>query len=249
MEDKGGLALVALYHLVVEVVVIHLLEHLRLPLGQTGPHGKFSLGEIDGLVVVHISCSSILFIFKDHCFTSCAEISRIFHKISKAAPGRSRIEPHLVLGEQGKVPMLGRPFQIADLPRHHPAWRQFISTFGAVHQSHSSPQKQKRLCLSKETKANKPLRYHSSCRKGIPSQPLKCCPVTEASEGAYLSSAPLLQGDLSRLLPSALHQTAALFAGGMPVTRPFPRRNVPFTGLSYHIFAVCQGGFCKRYPF
>lgn len=25
----------------------------------------------------------------------------------------------------------------------------------------------------------------------------------------------------------------------------FPRRNVPFTGLSYHIFAVCQGGFCK----
>ena len=212
MERETGLALVFLQQLIVQIHVVPALEHLRLPLGQTGPHGKFSLGEIDGLVVVHISCSSILFIFKDHCFTSCAEISRIFHKISKAAPGRSRIEPHLVLGEQGKVPMLGRPFQIADLPRHHPAWRQFISTFGAVHQSHSSPQKQKRLCLSKETKANKPLRYHSSCRKGIPSQPLKCCPVTEASEGAYLSSAPLLQGDLSRLLPSALHQTAALCA-------------------------------------
>ena len=53
VEDKGGLALVALHHLVVEVVVIHLLEHLRLPLGQARPHGEVGLGQVDGLVVVH----------------------------------------------------------------------------------------------------------------------------------------------------------------------------------------------------
>ena len=42
----------------------------------------------------------------------------------------------------------------------------------------------------KETKANKPLRYHSSCRTGIPFRPLKCCPVTGASGGTYSGSAP-----------------------------------------------------------
>ena len=51
---------------------------------------------------------------------------------------------------------------------------------------------------------------------------------------------------------AAFHQTAALFAGGLPATRPDPRRNIPFTALSYHISAVCQGGFRKnpreKYP-
>ena len=60
VERETGLALVLFQQLIVQVHVVPALEHLRLPLGQTGPHGKFSLGEIDGLVVIHVSCSSIM---------------------------------------------------------------------------------------------------------------------------------------------------------------------------------------------
>ena len=53
MEDEGGLALVLLHQLVVEVVVVHLPEHVRLPLGQARPHGEVGLGQVNGLVVIH----------------------------------------------------------------------------------------------------------------------------------------------------------------------------------------------------
>ena len=53
VEDKLGLALVARHHLVVQIVVVHGLEHVRLPLGQAGPHGEVGLGQMDGLVVIH----------------------------------------------------------------------------------------------------------------------------------------------------------------------------------------------------
>ena len=53
VEDEEGLAVVAAHHLVVEVLVVHGLEHLGLPLGQTRPHGEVGLGQMDGLVVVH----------------------------------------------------------------------------------------------------------------------------------------------------------------------------------------------------
>ena len=59
VEGEEGLALVLLQHLVVQVHVVPALEHVGLPLGQTGSHGEVGLGEIDGLVVVHVSCSSV----------------------------------------------------------------------------------------------------------------------------------------------------------------------------------------------
>ena len=59
VEGEERLALVLLQHLVVQVHIVPALEHVGLPLGQTGPHGEVGLGEIDGLIVVHVSCSSI----------------------------------------------------------------------------------------------------------------------------------------------------------------------------------------------
>ena len=60
VEDEGGLALVALDHLVIEVVVVHLLEHVGLTLGQACPHGEVGFGQVDSLVVVHGCFSFIL---------------------------------------------------------------------------------------------------------------------------------------------------------------------------------------------
>ena len=59
VEGEERLTLVLLQHLVVQVHIVPALEHVGLPLGQTGPHGEVGLGEIDGLIVVHVSCSSI----------------------------------------------------------------------------------------------------------------------------------------------------------------------------------------------
>ena len=53
VEDETGLALVTLYHLVVETLGLHGGEHLRLPLGKPRPHGKVRLGKMNGVVVVH----------------------------------------------------------------------------------------------------------------------------------------------------------------------------------------------------
>ena len=60
VEIEEGLALVLLQQLVVHVLLLPALEHLRLPLGQARPHGKVGLGQVDGLVVIHVSCSSIM---------------------------------------------------------------------------------------------------------------------------------------------------------------------------------------------
>ena len=118
---------------------------------------------------------------------------------------------HGVCGGPKESELLLRPERV--IPGVQSSLFHFLSAVWAFHQNTHPFRKQKRLASFSRDKAfANTLRYHSSCRKGIPSQPLKCCPVTEASEGAYLSSAPLLQGDLSRLLPSALHQTAALCA-------------------------------------
>jgi hypothetical protein len=59
MEDEGGLTLIAGHHLLVEVLGIHGLQHIRLPLGQCGPHGKVGLGKVDGVVVIHGNFSFI----------------------------------------------------------------------------------------------------------------------------------------------------------------------------------------------
>ena len=81
VEIEEGLALVLLQQLVVHVLLLPALEHLRLPLGQARPHGEVGLGQIDGLVVVHIFPPiSILFaefllILGNDGFTAPAEVS------------------------------------------------------------------------------------------------------------------------------------------------------------------------------
>ena len=54
VQGEAGLALVLLQQLVIEVHVVPALEHPRLPVGQTGPHGEVGLGQVDGLVVIHV---------------------------------------------------------------------------------------------------------------------------------------------------------------------------------------------------
>ena len=70
VKGEAGLALVLLQQLVVEVHVLPALEHLRLPLGQTRPHGEVGLGQIDGLVVIH-DASPFIFV----SFPSVPDIS------------------------------------------------------------------------------------------------------------------------------------------------------------------------------
>ena len=60
VQREQGLALVLLQQLVVEVDLLPVLEHLRLPLGQARPHGEVGLGQIDGLVVIHDASPFIL---------------------------------------------------------------------------------------------------------------------------------------------------------------------------------------------
>lgn len=55
-----------------------------------------------------------------------------------------------------------------------------------------------------------------------------------------------LQGDFRPASPSASHHNSGSLCGNRRVTRPFPRQMFHFTGLSYHNFFVCQGGFRKK---
>ena len=54
-----------------------------------------------------------------------------------------------------------------------------------------------------------------------------------------------LQGDFHPAFPAASHRNSGSLRGNRRATRPFPRQMFHFTGLSYHIFPVCQGGFCR----
>ena len=55
VEDKPGLTGVPADHGVIEVFPVHFPQHVGLPLGQARPHGEVSLGQMDGLVVIHLS--------------------------------------------------------------------------------------------------------------------------------------------------------------------------------------------------
>ena len=60
VQDELRLALVVLHELIVQVVVVPILEHDRLLLGQTGTHLKQSLGQIQGTVVLRLILSQWL---------------------------------------------------------------------------------------------------------------------------------------------------------------------------------------------
>ena len=54
MEDEPGLARVLVHQLVVGDLGPVGVEQLGLPLGQARPHGEVGLGQVYGLVVVHL---------------------------------------------------------------------------------------------------------------------------------------------------------------------------------------------------
>ena len=60
MQDELRLALIVLHERVVQVVVVPILEHDRLLLGQTGTHLKQSLGQIQGTIVLGLILSQWL---------------------------------------------------------------------------------------------------------------------------------------------------------------------------------------------
>ena len=53
VQVEQGLALVLFQQLVVKIQLLPVLEHLRLPLGQTCPHGKAALGHVQCAFVLH----------------------------------------------------------------------------------------------------------------------------------------------------------------------------------------------------
>ena len=52
MQNEGGLAFVAVYHLLVQVHIIPCLQHIGLSLGQRCTHGEVGLRQIDCCVVI-----------------------------------------------------------------------------------------------------------------------------------------------------------------------------------------------------
>ena len=54
VQGEAGLALVLLQQLMIQVQLLPVLEHLRLPLGQARPHGKAALGHVQRLFVLHV---------------------------------------------------------------------------------------------------------------------------------------------------------------------------------------------------
>ena len=57
MQDELRLALVVLHELIVQVVVVPILEHDRLLLGQAGTHFKQGLGQVQSTIVLRFVLS------------------------------------------------------------------------------------------------------------------------------------------------------------------------------------------------
>ena len=99
--------------------------------------------------------------------------------------------------------------------------------------------KQKNPCLNKETKA-----ISSAVPLFLPDKhvrPLKFCPVTGASGEAYFYFSPLLQGDVPRLLPSALHLNGGSLCVSEAGTFPFPRGFPYLPEYLICFLSCCQG--------
>ena len=161
-----------------------------------------------------------LLILKDYGFTSRAEISRIFHKVKEGIRGRGGFEPYPALAGKGKLPALRGPLQLADFPRNHPAKGHFVSTFGAVHQSHSS-QKTKKPLSQQRDKGN--ILCGTTLLAGQTRPATQVLPGNGGVRRGLLKFSPLLQGDVPRLLPSALHLNGGSLCVSEAGTFPFPR--------------------------
>ena len=130
---------------------------------------------------------------------------------------------------------------------------QFLPTLRATHAKRSFPKEKRFVSLSRDKAFGKTLCGTTlGCRP--PYSPAAHCPpsragaVTGTKRPRLLASSfsRRLQGDFRPASPSASHHNSGSLCGNRRVTRPFPRQMFHFTGLSYHNFFVCQGGFRKK---
>lgn len=152
--------------------------------------------------------------------TSRAEIGRIFRKVEGCITGRGGFEQHPALTGHGELSVSGSPLQIAVFPGHHPAKGHFVSTFGAVHQSHSS-QKTKKPLSQQRDKGN--ILCGTTLLAGQTRPATQVLPGNGGVRRGLLKFSPLLQGDVPRLLPSALHLNGGSLCVSEAGTFPFPR--------------------------
>ena len=96
--------------------------------------------------------------------------------------------------------------------------------------------KNKNALVSQRDKGEQTLRYHSSCRTGIPFRPLKCCPVGGASGGTYSGSAPCSKVIFSASSLSALQSNGGSLCVLEAGTRPVLRIMTLFCPISYPLF-------------
>ena len=189
MQVEQGLALVLFEHLVVDVLVLPAPQHLRLPLGQARPHGEVRLGQIDGLVVVHVSISSVydkvLFLVlckKYHRAATAAEGTGILWKAGEGLKrkGRLGVVPHRAEPDRAFGPL--KVFQLRPLrcpskvtPRRIDASILHLFPTGrTLHPAIPPKTKKHPASFSRDRVWKNTLRYHSSCRPltgSGPSQP------------------------------------------------------------------------------
>ena len=184
VQGEEGLALVLLQQFLVDVLLLPASEHLRLPLGQTCPHGEVGLRQIDGLVVIHIFPP----IFKP--VSECSLIPGENDPAVPAQKGPGACDQPQLSAKRHIAPLSGNGKAGHGLrPEDGGAAAQIaglhgLLTVGAVHGRTHLPLEQNKNALSlfQETKRfENTLRYHSRCRPltgSGPSMPAvtgRCC--------------------------------------------------------------------------
>ena len=127
---------------------------------------------------------------------------------------------------------------MADFPRNHPSRGHFVSTFGAVHQSHSS-QKTKKPLSQQRDKGN--ILCGTTLLAGQTRPATQVLPGNGGVRRGLLKFSPLLQGDVPRLLPSALHPNGGSLCVSEAGTSPFPRGFPYLPEYLICFFSCCQG--------
>ena len=105
VQGEQGLALVLLQQLVIEVDLLPVLQHVRLALGQAGPHGKAALGHVQRLFVFHVAspflCEKISYAKLKSAFVSSRDkgaIKRPLRYHSRCRQGGHSVPPSVGAG-------------------------------------------------------------------------------------------------------------------------------------------------------
>ena len=224
MQVEQGLALVLLQQFVVHILLFPALQHLRLPLGQARPHGKVGLRQIDGLVVIHIS-RSYKISFLCHAFQKFTISFRHFRQLHATGRPVSSFGRRTSSAPSKKPPLKSAlPPDCLDVQMHGIPHISHPCSIGAPQPGHSisiPPRKNKNaLSPSRDKAFGKTLCGTTLGCRGLADttahHPLsRADAVTGIMRPLLLASSfgGKLQGDFHAPHPSALHQTAALFAG------------------------------------